>query len=444
MATKPYLRIATDVLRNSRDLGPLMLRDFRNLAALVVDSKRRAFVRHVVVDYARYGFGRVKPIEGETRERLAAAARWLVKAHEATGRNGLSYGYFPCKSASGWRVSYPETSGYTIPTLIAVSRALGDEEYRARAIEIARWELTHQMPSGAMPGGSTDRQKPIGVAFNTGMVLQGLVAAWSETRDHAFLEAARRATEYLAGDIDADGHFCSHGPFVGPSVIKTYTCLCAWPMYLAGQELGERRYLDAAVGVGRAALRQQNAAGWFDRNCLRVKGHAPLTHTIGYTLQGLLELGIVAGEEPFILAVRKALDGLLPACERGFLANRWYADWRPAGLSSCLTGAAQIAAVCLRLAEHTGDERCRRGGDALLNYLKALQSLHSKDLNVVGAIGGSFPLTGAYARFGFPEWATKYFADALILQDSLHTRDMQSAARLESGQLERARNVQPA
>ena len=32
-----------------------------------------------------------------------------------------------------------------------------------------------------------------------------------------------------------------------------------------------------------------------------------------------------------------------------------------------------------------------------------------------GAIPGSAPIWGAYSRFEFPNWAAKFFADALIM-----------------------------
>jgi hypothetical protein len=34
---------------------------------------------------------------------------------------------------------------------------------------------------------------------------------------------------------------------------------------------------------------------------------------------------------------------------------------------------------------------------------------------VRGAIPGSAPIWGAYSRFEFPNWAAKFFADALIM-----------------------------
>jgi hypothetical protein len=34
---------------------------------------------------------------------------------------------------------------------------------------------------------------------------------------------------------------------------------------------------------------------------------------------------------------------------------------------------------------------------------------------VRGAIAGSAPIWGAYSRFEFPNWAAKFFADALMM-----------------------------
>jgi hypothetical protein len=95
----------------------------------------------------------------------------------------------------------------------------------------------------------------------------------------------------------------------------------------------------------------------------------------------------------------------------------FYSDWEPASFYSCLTGAAQIAVVCYRLSQETQIDRYRLAGDRLLNYLKPLQVLNSPLSAINGAIPGSFPLLGKYMRAGYPNWATKYYLDALVLQD---------------------------
>jgi hypothetical protein len=60
---------------------------------------------------------------------------------------------------------------------------------------------------------------------------------------------------------------------------------------------------------------------------------------------------------------------------------------------------------------------CKAAADTLVDFLKALQALDSPDPGMNGAIPGSFPLFGGYMRAGHPNWATKYFIDALLLQD---------------------------
>ena len=398
----------------------------RNLAT--PNRLRRRFARYVLSDLTRYLTNSPSPITGQTVLRAQLAARWLARAQDAMPDGGVSYGYFPFRSARGWRESYPETTGYTVPTLFDYAHISGDVEFRDRAIRAARFVAGCQMASGAIYGGRVRSTfaGAIPVAFNTGMALLGFSAAYRRTGDAFFRECARKAAEFLVRDVDVDGQFRSHGPFVHSGIIKTYSVLCAWPLYLAGQDCGEPEYCRTAMLVCDASLRQQRENGWFDNNCLSPMDDTPLLHTIAYTLQGLLEVGILSGERRYVAAAQQALDHLLPFCAGGFLHSRWFANWEPAALSSCLTGAAQIAIVGYRLAAHTGEPRYRHAADAVVNYLKAVQpSGAGADPEIAGAIGGSFPLVGAYMRNGFPNWATKFLLDALICQEEAHRRERQ-------------------
>ena len=38
--------------------------------------------------------------------------------------------------------------------------------------------------------------------------------------------------------------------------------------------------------------------------------------------------------------------------------------------------------------------------------------------NVRGAVAGSYPIWGGYIRFGFPNWAAKFLADAIMMADA--------------------------
>lgn len=396
----------------------------------VLDAQNKAFRRHVQRDLMRYWFDPPRPIVCDTVGRAAAAVDWLLLAQAATPDDGVSLGWFPCAAdAAGWKPSYPETTGYIITSLLAYARIFSNARARDAALAMARWEAVVQMPSGAVQGGPVcpaEKQTP--AAFNTGMVLDGWCSVYEETHDAGILAAARRAADFLAEDLNNDGYFRTNGAFVRAGEIKTYTSLCAWALYRFATLCGERRYALIAIRAVEAALRQQRPNGWFAHNCL-VRSDAPLTHTIGYTLQSVVEVGALAGRDDFVASAQRSIDHLLPRIEDdGYLPGRFYDDWQPASFSSCLTGSAQIAIVCYRLAELTGMNQCREAANRLLDYLKALQAIASPVIEVNGALPGSFPIFGDYMRGGYPNWATKYLLDALLMQHNAVAADRAAAA----------------
>lgn len=378
---------------------------------------RYPFVRLLLKDSMRFILGNVQPIRGETLERAKAAADWLLRAQAATADDGVSYGYFPYSSGNGWKTSYPETTGYIISTLLEYAKNTGDKQIAEAALRMARWEIRVQMKSGAVQANELcASEDQVAAAFNTGMVLDGWSAAFRFSQDGRFLEAGQRAGDFLVGDMNEQGYLQSHGRGSTLFPIKTFTCLCAWALCRLSEDIRGDRYRIAAVKIVEAALKQQHVNGWFANNCL-TRHEAPLLHTIGYTLQGILEVGISAERDDFIGAAQRGIDPLISQMRSdGFLPGRFYSDWTPAAFSSCLTGSAQIAVVCYRLFEHTGDVKYRGAADSLLNFLKALQLIDTPFTEVHGAISGSFPIVGAYQTLGYPNWATKYYLDALMCQ----------------------------
>ncbi len=391
---------------------------------LLLKSSNWTFAAKALEEYWRFFLNLVQPIEGEIPERIHATVKWITRAANSTQDGGVSYGYFPLDGGNGWKPSYPETTGYLITTLLEYARSFSDESTRRLALRMARWEMEIQMSCGAIPGGMyLPHLPPEPVVFNTGMVLGGWSSAYRETRDEGFLQAGRKAASFLMEDLDEECHFRTHGPFVVPGRIKTYHVLCAWPLYQFGEDAGDFNFRNAAIKIAEAVLQQQASNGWFANNCLD-KSQAPLTHTIGYTLQGLLEVGFLCGREDFVLAVRNGMDPLISKISsKGFLPGRFYSDWSPATWSSCLTGSAQLAVVCYRLYLKTKDSKYYIAGNKLLNYLKSLQVINSKDENINGTLAGSFPFFGDYMRAGYPNWAAKYLLDALMLQHSIKNKE---------------------
>jgi hypothetical protein len=65
-----------------------------------------------------------------------------------------------------------------------------------------------------------------------------------------------------------------------------------------------------------------------------------------------------------------------------------------------------------------------------VNFLKPLQRLDSDSADINGALPGSFPFFGEYMTAGYPNWATKYLLDALMLQAHVG-RELQICERSE-------------
>jgi len=370
----------------------------------------------VFADHVR-SINALMPVKGETARRAAAAVKWLFAAQDATPDDGMSYGYFPLSNAKGWDASYPETTGYIMTSLAQYARRTGCLEAIERSHRMALWETSIMMPSGAVQGGkitTPDRQSP--AAFNTGMVLDGLVSVLGDWEDPLVLRAAERAAEFLVNDINDQGLFRTNGEFVTRSETKLYNVLCAWALYRFGQLARSNRYCNFAVRAVEGALRFQNDNGWF-RECCLSDAMRPLSHTIGYTVQGVLEVGIAAGREDFVAASEKCFRAIIRSIRpNGFLAGRFNHEWRPVVPWSCLTGSAQIAIVGGVLSELRQEPAYRLASDKLVNFLKAVQRLNTDDNGIDGAIAGSFPILGDYMTGGYPNWATKYMLDALMLQ----------------------------
>ncbi|MBK7717589.1 MAG: hypothetical protein IPI38_19665 [Gemmatimonadetes bacterium] len=86
----------------------------------------------------------------------------------------------PYFQGQGWQPSYPETTGYLIPTLLEAARVLEDPALVDRALRAARWEIAIQLESGAVQGGVIGEGRTPAI-FNTGQVMFGWLAAFEHT-----------------------------------------------------------------------------------------------------------------------------------------------------------------------------------------------------------------------------------------------------------------------
>lgn len=369
----------------------------------------------------RDGLGLRGPIRSR-REHLAAAMDWLVRAHDACERGGVARAYSlrwrRMHRARGWLPAYPETTGYIIPTFFDYAAQTGSVEHRDRAVAMARWESEVQLESGAVRGGTIEQ--PVSPAvFNTGQVIFGWVRAFRETGDVGFRESAWRAADFLAATQDPDGAWRRGRSRFARSGDNVYDARTAWGLLEAAQVTGQARHRDAALRGLDFAVSRQTPNGWFTDCCLD-DDRRPLLHTLAYTMEGLLEAGLLEKEERYVEAARRAADELLGRMRRdGSLAGRFDAAWKPAVRWSCLTGDAQMAVVWLRLYEAMGAERHLEAARRMNRYLMSTQDLDAWDPGVRGGIKGSQPIFGAYGPWEYPNWAAKFFVDALLIEERI-------------------------
>lgn len=366
---------------------------------------------HSVTDFLR--LRRTQPQHAQAH--LDAVMGWLCRAQDASPDGGVARMYH---IKTGWGASYPETTGYIIPTFIEFARFVDQREYIDRALRMADWEIDVQMPSGAVQGG-TVADPPTPAIFNTGQVIFGWLAAYGIAGDHRYLDAAIRAGDFLCSNQDPDGAwrrnlsaFCS--PIPKPDSY-CYNIRTAWALLLLSEATGDSRYRAAAESNLDYLLSRTRPNGWVSDNCL-TDPTRPLLHTIAYTAQGMLETGLLVGKPRAQDLVEAASEHLARAFERhGQMHGRYDRNWTPTTRWRCLTGEAQMAVVWFRLAQVTGERRWRNRAVALIEQVKRTQVLVG-DPNIAGGIKGSQPIYGWYGKYQYLNWAAKFYADALMLE----------------------------
>lgn len=355
---------------------------------------------------------------GDDLRHLKFGIDWLKKAQDATADSGVSRGFSLISGSKGndigWQPSYPETTGYIIPTMLKVADILGEDDLRNRARLMADWELSIMFSDGAVHGGNIG-VKPNRAVFDTGQVIRGLYAIYKETNENKYLEAAVKSSNWIFNnENDKQGKWTINNASCVDSGTTTYNIYAIAPIVELGVNIGNIEFKELGKRVAEFTVSKQNDSGWFEGADFK-RSNSALLHTIAYTIDGLWDIGILLNEEKFISSAKKALDGVLSQMDDiGFIPGRLDGNWSKDANWACLTGIAQTGITFLKVYKKTGDRSYLEAAFKAKDFLKTCQNNYDDQRGGLGAIWGSWPISGEYGRYEALNWATKYFVDLLI------------------------------
>jgi predicted SAM-dependent methyltransferase len=356
------------------------------------------------------------------KEHLLACMRWFRHARTVSADAGVPVLYDMVQRR--WGISFPETTGYIIPTFLCCSKVLGDADCLKAAIDMGDWEVAIQAVSGAAG-------EPVGGyhfprVFNTGQVMLGWVALYRQTGEQRYLRAAEDAAHFLVRHLDPEGRWIRYS-FLGSP--RCYYVRVAWALLELYAVTGYSPYRRAAELSVRWVLEQACSNGWFRMNSMSSEDRTAGTHPIGYALVGLVEtlrLHTASCDDGKILRLlTAAADNLVRTYirERESRASPPYkglpayfnSKWRSWSQWSCVTGNAQISFFLSRLASYAPKSDYSVVAKAILDDVKTLHLVDGvNDPNILGGLCGSDPVGGAYCPYAMPNWGVKFFADCLL------------------------------
>lgn len=352
----------------------------------------------------------------ETISQLTYAVEWLGRCQDAHAFDGGVAAGFQALTRS-WSPSYPETSGYIIPTFLKAAKWVEDESaLNERCHRIAEWLLSIQTPSGAWIGGFGG-EGDLSV-FNTAQIIQGLVAMHGHTGSDRYIASAIRGGEWLVSIQDEDGQWNRN---IYDLDCRTYYARAAWPLVQLGVAIGEvdgQRFIYAGAKFTNWLVQQINGDDYIERSGFFTDSDEwPVLHTLAYTIEGLWEVGVLTNNDAWKSSAKAAGERLMDIFEiRGHIPGEISSNWKPLRNYSSITGVAQTSLIWARIFQETGDVRfldaSLRANDALCQ----VQVNQDAPIQVRGALHGSLPPDGPYMPYLYPNWAAKFFCDALLLE----------------------------
>jgi len=400
------------------------------MKTLLIDIKNK-FIKYkntnIVKRDTRFGILLNKNFEFEQHDNkyhIELILNWFLLAKKSSKDNGI-----PAKinlldyiiSNKVFYPSYPETTGYIIPSMIN-SFSYSNTVDEIHINEMIKFLLTIQNTNGGFNAhaGINNIEKK-SYAFDTGQILCGLVSYYKNIEQSDDIKRAiTNASNWMADNIEKDGSFTLNSCFNGK---KAYYSRATIGLALSANLFDNNSWRDKVISQIGWIISQQNELGWYNHYSFS-NGKWFNLHGISYTIRGILECGYLLNNNEFIGSAKLAVDKIIAINCKGLpynskLPNSFTVDYKEYDDELCLTGMAQFAIICFKLWKITKKDSYYKFAEELTTILKKVHFQNFDDENLNGLLSGSWPINGKYQTFDLPNWPIKFFLDCLMILEGL-------------------------
>jgi len=345
----------------------------------------------------------------DNKQHILAAANWLLEAQKQTWTWWYSVKFSIFR---WWDVPYPETTGYIIPTLYEVYRYTGDKKYFDSILKAWEWLLKIQMSNWAWG----DSVKNYPAIFDTWQIIFWLIKLYEITNDEKYLISAERWGDFIVDNQEKDWSWIKYAFNKQP---HTYYSRVSWALLELWKITKEKKYKESAIKQLDRTLSELDD-NYFSPKMSFFNDWNPVLHTIVYTARGLYESWKILDEENYINAGKWIVDKLLEFYKWGKeLYAHFDKNWNTTCKFYCLTWMAQLSILWEKLYLDTKNKDYLFYAIKLNHFLKSTQNIETRDKNIRWGIKWSYPIYWKYMIWAYPNWAAKFFIDALLLEEKI-------------------------
>ena len=276
----------------------------------------------------------------------------------------------------------------------------------------------------AVKGGSLNKENSFSV-FDTAQVIRGLIAYYKFRNNHIFKKRAIDCGNFILGsEIDNSGKI-SNKYVAEKSILIPENDGCHIYVASALLELfkitNNISFKKLAIRIINTTMTYQNKNGYFDKSDFS-KNDEILTHNLGYIVEGLIDSYLIIREQKYLDSAELTLKNLLYLIEKDGSLNGYITSElkNSDNKFECLVGSAQIAICFYKFSKIKKNKIFEEAGEKILLNLKKKQNNYNKDFGGgIGAIWGSWPISGKYQQYETINWANKFYLDLILENQEL-------------------------